>query len=357
MLAGRGDGADGRRAEQRMAGRRRECREPNADAWLLVRVRIAGSRTNGRQDPLGAVRHAERKLEIQLGARRRPATDGLFPRRLQRQRLERHARAGTLGAERIRRSGLPQRRLRLAGLVQKRSAARSRRAEPRGFLPPYGRHPRGMGRQADRRAFRLGDVEHLPLGQRPLCGLQRGQQAGGRVRPDALRETRPESHRVPGLPLVRRHIPRRSGLLPPFGRGPRLLPLRARQTANYGHSGRRRAFGRLHRGNGSRQSLLPQAGAGMQRRTGAHRRPRAQRRVAAAARHERRGALHARRRESRPVERRDARAIRTDGDAPRAGGRSDRGHSAPDRIPRREDRGRAAARQRPAGADQGRQPA
>jgi len=44
-------------------------------------------------------------------------------------------------------------------------------------------------------------------------------------------------------------------------------------------------------------------------------------------------------------------------DAPRAGGRSDRGHSAPDRIPRREDRGRAAARQRPAGADQGRQPA
>lgn len=66
MLAGRGDGADGRRAEQRMAGRRRECREPNADAWLLVRVRVAGSRTNGRQDPLGAVRHAERKLEIQL---------------------------------------------------------------------------------------------------------------------------------------------------------------------------------------------------------------------------------------------------------------------------------------------------
>lgn len=119
-----------------------------------------------------------------------------------------------------------------------------------------------MGRQADRRAFRLGDVEHLPLGQRPLCGLQRGQQAGGRVRPDALRETRPESHRVPGLPLVRRHIPRRSGLLPPFGRRPRLLPLRARQTANYGHSGRRRAFGRLHRGNGSRQSPLPQAGAG-----------------------------------------------------------------------------------------------
>lgn len=125
--------------------RRRECREPNADAWLLVRVRIAGSRTNGRQDPLGAVRHAERKLEIQLGARRRPATDGLFPRRLQRQRLERHARAGTLGAERIRRSGLPQRRLRLAGLVQKRSAARSRRPEPRGFLPPYGRHPRRHG--------------------------------------------------------------------------------------------------------------------------------------------------------------------------------------------------------------------
>lgn len=79
--------------------------------------------------------------------------------------------------------------------------------------------------------------------------------------------------------------------------------------------------------------------------------------VAAAARHEGRGALHARRRESRPVERRDARAVRTDGDAPRAGGRSDRGHSAPDRIPRREDRGRAAARQRPAGADQGRQPA
>lgn len=119
MLAGRGDGADGRRAEQRMAGRRRECREPNADAWLLVRVRIAGSRTNGRQDPLGAVRHAERKLEIQLGARRRPATDGLFPRRLQRQRLERHARAGTLGAERIRRSGLPQRRLRLGGAGSK----------------------------------------------------------------------------------------------------------------------------------------------------------------------------------------------------------------------------------------------
>ena len=188
MLAGRGDGADGRRAEQRMAGRRRECREPNADAWLLVRVRIAGSRTNGRQDPLGAVRHAERKLEIQLGARRRPATDGLFPRRLQRQRLERHARAGTLGAERIRRSGLPQRRLRLAGLVQKRSAARSRRAEPRGFLPPYGRHPRGMGRQADRRAFRLGDVEHLPLGQRPTNGKLRTFRSTPRLRPTTPRE-------------------------------------------------------------------------------------------------------------------------------------------------------------------------
>ena len=270
MLAGRGDRADGRRAERRMAGRRRECREPDADARLLVRVRVAGSRAGGRQDPLGAVRHAERKLEIQLGVRRRPASDGLFPRRIQRQRLGRHARAGTLGDERIRRSGLPQRRLCLAGLVQERSAACSRRAEPRGFLPSYDRHPRGMERQADRRAFRIGDVEHLPLGQRPLCGLQRGQQAGGRVRPDALRETRAQPHRVPGLPLVRRHVPRRPGFLPPFGRGPRLLPLRARQTTNYGHSGRRRAFGRLHLGNGSRQSLLPQAGAGMQRRTGAH---------------------------------------------------------------------------------------
>lgn len=47
MLAGRGDGADGRRAEQRMAGRRRECREPNADAWLLVRVRIAEAAQTG----------------------------------------------------------------------------------------------------------------------------------------------------------------------------------------------------------------------------------------------------------------------------------------------------------------------
>ena len=68
------------------------------------------------------------------------------------------------------------------------------------------------------------------------------------------------------------------------------------------------------------KAFFPQAGAGMRRRTGAHRRPRARRRVAAAARHEGRGAPHARRRESRPVERRDARAVRTDGDAPAPAG-------------------------------------
>ena len=109
------------------------------------------------------------------------------------------------------------------------------------------------------RPVRVRHLEHLPVGQRTVRRLQRGFEARMRVRHHALREARQESLRLPGLPLVRRHLSRRSGLLPPLGRGPRLLPLCPRQTPYRRRAARRDPLGELHprpalRGAGSPRS-------------------------------------------------------------------------------------------------------
>ena len=79
------------------------------------------------------------------------------------------------------------------------------------------------------------------MGQRKVCGLQRGQQNGGGVRPDPLPETgAKEPDSLPSVPLVRRQLLGGPGFLPLQRRITRLLPLRAPRQADRRPSGHSR---------------------------------------------------------------------------------------------------------------------
>ena len=245
--------------EQRMARSRGERNQPPADAGFVFRLRIRRSRPEGRPARLGTLPRPRRDVEILVGPQRRPASRGFLPHGLRRPLVEHDARSGTVGTERLRRSAISQHRLRMARTIRKQSALRTRQGESRRLLPPRDRDPGLVVGQAGRRPVRVRHLEHLPVGQRTVRRLQRGFEARMRVRHHALREARQESLRLPDLPLVRRHLSRRSGLLPPLGRGPRLFPLCPRQTPYRRRAARRDPLGELHprparRGVGSPRS-------------------------------------------------------------------------------------------------------
>jgi len=245
--------------EQRMARSRGERNQPPADAGFVFRLRIRRSRPEGRPARLGTLPRPRRDVEILVGPQRRPASRGFLPHGLRRPLVEHDARSGTVGTERLRRSAISQHRLRMARTIREQSALRADKRKPCRLVPPRNRDPGLVVGQAGHRPVRVRHLEHLPVGQRTVRRLQRGFETRMRVRHHALREARQESLRLPGLPLVRRHLSRRSGLLPPLGRGPRLLPLCPRQTPYRRRTARRGPLGELHprpacRGAGSPRS-------------------------------------------------------------------------------------------------------
>ena len=160
-------------------------------------------------------------MEIPLGTQRFGASVRHRGRRLRRCGVGQHARAGDVGAERLRRPRLCEYRLCLARQFQERSALCARCREPCGFLPAHVRHPGIVGRQGHLPFDRFRHVERLCLGQRTFRRLQRGQQAGRAVRHHEVREAGRKPHRPADVPLVGRHLPRRPGLLALRGHCPR----------------------------------------------------------------------------------------------------------------------------------------
>ena len=315
MLAGRGDGADGRRAEQRMAGRRRECREPNADAWLLVRVRIAGSRTNGRQDPLSErfvtlngnwkfnwVRDADQRPTdfFRVGYNDKGWNDMPVPGlwELNGYGDPVYLNVGyawrgwfkndppTFPSSRTTWVPTAVRSTSPAAWAGRQIVAHFGSVTSNIYLWVNGRY---VGYSEDSKLEAEFDLTPYVKPGRNLIAFQVFRWCDGTYLEDQ------DFFRLSGV-----------------GRD---LPLRARQTAITDIRVDAAPSADYTAGTVAVKALFPrQARDSVELAlTG---RPRAQRRVAAAARHERRGALHARRRESRPVERRDARA-RTDGDAQR----------------------------------------
>lgn len=101
-----------------------------------------------------------------------------------------------VGAQRVRRSGLSEHRLRLARPLREQPALRPHGAQPRGPLRAHVRPSGLVVREADRAPHRLGDLERACLDQRPPGGLQRGQQARSPLRRHASgRSGRREPHR------------------------------------------------------------------------------------------------------------------------------------------------------------------
>lgn len=88
---------------------------------------------------------ARRRMEIPLGTQRFGASVRHRGRRLRRCGVGQHARAGDVGAERLRRPRLCEYRLCLARQFQERSALCARCREPCGFLPAHVRHPASWG--------------------------------------------------------------------------------------------------------------------------------------------------------------------------------------------------------------------
>ena len=154
-------------------------------------------------------------MAFQLGAQREPAPRRFLADRLCRKSLEPDEHSRLVGTERLRRPGVCEHRLRLERPLQEHAARSADREQPRGLLPKVHPDPGRMERTADDYPLRLGHFLHLSVGQRKICRLQRRQQAGVRIRPDgipAAGQTQP--NRLPDLPLVRRYLSRRPGLLP-----------------------------------------------------------------------------------------------------------------------------------------------
>ena len=167
----RGVRARGRGAIQRMAGPGGQRRESCPDARPFLRLRERRHGGTGREGAVREFHDAERYLEIFLGKGRRRASNRFLAGRLQRQGMGRHARARRMGIEWVWRPAVREHRLPLAGAIQKQPAGGAHGGEPRGFVPPRDNRAGLVERQADYGAFRLGDVEHVPLGKRPLRGL------------------------------------------------------------------------------------------------------------------------------------------------------------------------------------------
>ena len=322
----------------RMARSGGQCREPAADA-LLVRG--------------GRAAVARRRVAFQMGAPRDGAARRHLAHGLRRQRMGHDARAGNLGAERIRRSGLCQCGLRMARQLPERSAARPRHRESRGFLPPYVRRAGRLGREAGHAFDRLRHVERLRLDQRPLRRLQRGQQAGGAVRRDEVPPAGREPRRAADLPLVGRHVSGGSGLLAAVGHRPQRGAGGARQGAPRGRAHHDRARRRLPRRRAGRGDAdhaageIPRADAARRGGCGG-----GFRNAETPRRRSLRGAGRGRSREmvgrgAEPLYARNRRVGRPPGD---------RDRHAVRRIPLGGDSRRATARERAARADQGRRP-
>ena len=255
------------------------------------------------------------------------------------------ARSGTVGTERLRRSAIPQHRLRMARAIRKQSARTVPTTE--NHVGSYRREIEIPASWSDKQVIaRFGSVTsniYLWVNGR-FVGYSEDSKLECRIRHHALRHARQEPHRLPGLPLVRRHLPRRSGLLPPLGRGPRLLPLCPRQTPYRRRAARRDPLGELHPRHGSPSELtLPATtrgctaevtltdpdGKAVASRNGE------------TLRYD--SPSRARRRAGAAVVGGDSRALRRHGDPERPGRKNDRNHPPAHGLPRGEDRGRTAA--------------
>ena len=110
--------------------------------------------------------------------------------------MEDHERAWQLGAQRLWRSHIRQRGLRLeipvqGGRVPRMEAGirsrerhedeRAREGQPRGLIPTRNRPAGIVGRQAGHSPLRKRDVKHVPVRQRQVRGLHRGLEGGGGV--------------------------------------------------------------------------------------------------------------------------------------------------------------------------------
>lgn len=160
-----------------MADTESQRREPSAHAHIAFRLSDAGSSQGRHSRNLAKLYDPQRQLEIQLGQGCRPASYRLFPYRLQRPWLGHNDSARNMGTQRLRRSSLRQHRLCLARRLQKQPSRSARDQQPRGFIPPHRDNSRQLERQADHSPLRIGHLQPLPVGQRQVRRLQRGQQA------------------------------------------------------------------------------------------------------------------------------------------------------------------------------------
>jgi len=268
-----------RSGEERLGEPRGQLGEPSSGENIRD---AAGGRSRGvyRCD---RTRHAlqddaQRRVEDQMGRRSREASARLLEGRLRRFRLGDDRRAELRRDARVRGADLHERPLPQQGRVA--AVGQGLREDPRprqrhaglqsGFvLPPHVHRARGLGGPQDRPAFRRRWRRVLRLGQRQEGRLRRGLEAPVRVRHHPLLErksikqsnnqTIKQPPLRPGLPLVRRQLPRGPGHVPLLGHLPRRHALVDAEGRHLGlpredlAQGRRRevpvggAFGRGHR--------------------------------------------------------------------------------------------------------------